>query len=173
MEGFDDMAFEDLIGALRENPAAAGIDPNHHHKPEDERIFVFGSNFLGQHGAGAAWYAHSKLGAEMGVGEGPTGRTYALPTCFAPGLPVDLDTLRDAVDNFIRYARLNPQLRFFVSEVGCGIAGFYVREVAELFDGAPPNCDLPPSFHEYYASCQCDMCGQPGCTSDHVGDIEY
>lgn len=46
----------------------------------EREIFVFGSNKQGMHGGGAAWVAHKKFGAEWGVGEGLTGRTYALPT---------------------------------------------------------------------------------------------
>ena len=43
-------------------------------------IFVFGSNLAGRHGLGAAKYARNNLGAVYGVGEGPTGECYALPT---------------------------------------------------------------------------------------------
>ncbi|MGX8712506.1 MAG: A1S_2505 family phage non-structural protein, partial [bacterium] len=46
----------------------------------ENEIFVFGSNIQGAHGGGAAWFAHKAFGAEWGVGEGLTGRTYALPT---------------------------------------------------------------------------------------------
>ena len=38
-----------------------------------ERIFVFGSNLSGIHGAGAALYAKTFYGAEYFVGVGPTG----------------------------------------------------------------------------------------------------
>jgi hypothetical protein len=44
------------------------------------RIFVFGSNLSGIHGGGAARYAFDNLDAEWGVGEGITGRSYAIPT---------------------------------------------------------------------------------------------
>lgn len=139
----------DLSDSLPAPEPYAGYDPRHHHTPDDDRVFVFGSNIQGWHGGGAAWYARVKLGAEEGVGEGPTGRTYALPTCFEPGLPYDMASLEEAVDTFIWYALRNHTTRFFVSEVGCGLAGFYVSEVAPLFRGAPPNCDLPPSFAPY------------------------
>lgn len=43
-------------------------------------IFVFGSNIRGFHGGGAARIANKKFGAEWGVGEGLTGKCYALPT---------------------------------------------------------------------------------------------
>lgn len=116
------------------------------HTPEDERVFVFGSNLQGIHGAGAARYAHEKLQAKWGLGEGPTGRCYALATCLAPGVPLQLRYVRDRVNRFIDHARSLPNTRFFVSEVGCGLAGFAPEEIAPLFANAPENCDLPPSF---------------------------
>lgn len=46
-----------------------------------EVIFVFGSNLAGRHGLGAARTALLEYGASYGVGEGRTGRSYAIPTC--------------------------------------------------------------------------------------------
>lgn len=120
----------------------------HLHEHGDPRVFVFGSNVAGLHGGGAAWYARNKLGAEWGVGEGLTGQTYALPTCYYPGEPVTFDELMVYVDNFLVVARAHPELTFFVSAVGCGIAGFTEDEVSPLFKDAPPNCDLPPGWRD-------------------------
>jgi hypothetical protein len=146
---------QETISKLRAWDPMGTIKPGHAHTPDDDRVFVFGSNILGLHGGGAAYYAHSKLGAEWGVGEGPTGRTYALPTCFEPGMPVDMMTLEVAVDCFLDYAHLSPAERFFVSEVGCGLAGFYACEVAPLFVDAPENCDLPPGWRTGKYACTC------------------
>ncbi len=107
------------------------------HTPEDPRIFVFGSNRLGIHGAGAAFYASRYLGAVRGVGEGPTGRTYALPTCARPGVPLGLPEVAEHILRFLQYARENPDKRFYVSAVGCGIAGFSEEEIAPWFGYAP------------------------------------
>lgn len=115
------------------------------HVPTDTRIFVFGSNTWGIHGAGAARYAHINLGAEWGVSEGLTGRAYALPTCYAPGSALSLSEIAEAVDRFIEFAKTSSD-RFFVSEVGCGLAGFTSLQIAPLFANAPDNCDLPPGW---------------------------
>ena len=48
--------------------------------PEQDTIFVFGSNPEGRHGAGAAKIAREKFGAIYGQGEGLQGHAYALPT---------------------------------------------------------------------------------------------
>jgi len=120
----------------------------HIHTPSDPRIFVFGSNLLGIHGAGAARYAHEDLGAQWRVGEGLTGRAYALPTCLQPGMPLSL-RLSEHVERFLMFAKNNTEMRFFVSEVGCGLAGFSAKEVAPMFTSAPDNCDLPVGWRTY------------------------
>ena len=127
---------------------ATPLDPLHKHEPDDDRVFVFGSNLLGIHGAGAAHYARCELGAELGIGEGPTGRTYALPTCYQPGEPITYQELAVYVDNFLTYARQHPEQRFFVSKVGCGIAGFDEDVVSMVFRclDVPANCDMPPGW---------------------------
>ena len=106
-------------------------------------IFVFGSNIQGAHGGGGAWYAHKKFGAEWGVGEGLTGRTYALPTMEGKA------SLKTAVEHFIACAKEHPELIFLVTAVGCGIAGYTPDEVAPLFKEATSleNVFLPEVFY--------------------------
>ncbi len=120
----------------------------HIHVPADPRVFVFGSNIRGIHGAGAAAYAYRSLGARMGVGLGRTGRCYALPTCSAPGVPLPIERIAQFVDQFLEHARVSPDTCFFVSEVGCGLAGFTADQIAPMFRGAPGNCTLPPGWPE-------------------------
>lgn len=122
--------------------------PPHIHEKDDPRIFVFGSNRIGVHGGGAARYAAYSLGAQRGISEGITGRTYALPTCSRPGTPLTLAEVSVHVQRFLGLARLMPETRFFVSAVGCGIAGFTEKQIAPMFKDAPANCDLPPGWRE-------------------------
>ena len=107
-----------------------------------DEVFVFGSNIQGMHGGGAAWFAHKNFGAEWGVGEGLTGRTYALPTMEGKA------SMAHAVKNFTDCARQHPELTFLVTAVGCGIAGYRPDEVAPLFREAAelPNVYLPQVF---------------------------
>lgn len=111
-------------------------------------VFVFGSNESGVHGAGAAAYARKHCGAVLGVGEGPTGNSYALPTKgLAPGLPTrSLPEVQESVASFIAYALSNPELTFRVTAVGCGLAGFTNEQIAPLFETAPANCMMPPEW---------------------------
>jgi hypothetical protein len=109
--------------------------------PEHD-IFVFGSNEEGNHYAGAARYAQEHCGAEPGVGVGPTGRAYAIPTMHG------MSRLREEVARFIDYAKLHPELSFFVTRVGCGLAGYHDAGIAPLFLHAPANCLLPLGWRD-------------------------
>lgn len=105
-------------------------------------IFVFGSNMEGMHGGGAARYANKNFGAEWGVGEGLTGRTYALPTMEGKA------SMKQAVEHFTSCAKEHPELTFLVTAIGCGIAGYMPEEVAPLFKDAAQleNIYLPQLF---------------------------
>lgn len=143
----------------------------HNHTKDDDSIFVFGSNLLGIHGGGAAWYASHMLGAQRGVASGLTGKTYAIPTCSKPGVPLSLEQIKWWVEEFKVFARSNPEMKFFVSEIGCGIAGFFRDEIAPMFADAPSNCLLPPEFIRINSGCtdsdcehcnvECDDCHKP------------
>ena len=108
-----------------------------------DEVFVFGSNLAGMHGGGAAFAAYRKFGAVWGCGVGHQGQSYAIPT-----MQGGVDTIKPYVDAFIDYAKAHPELFFFVTRIGCGIAGFDDTEIAPLFAGARgiDNICLPESF---------------------------
>ena len=91
-------------------------------------IFVFGSNLAGHHMGGAAKAAHKKFGAEWGVGVGLTGRSYAIPT--------------------MQGGKQHQDMKFLVTRIGCGIAGFKEEDIAPLFRSAvlEKNIYLPQGF---------------------------
>lgn len=109
----------------------------------DNEIFVFGSNLRGAHGGGAARQAYLSFGAVMGVGVGLQGHSYAIPT-----MQGGVATIAPYVDEFVRFAQSHPELTFFVTRIGCGIAGFRDDEIAPLFSIAldVDNILLPRSF---------------------------
>lgn len=111
---------------------------------EDE-IFVFGSNLAGMHGGGAAATAHRCFGAVWGKGVGLYGRSYAIPT-----MQGGVETISPYVDEFIEFAKIHPELRFLVTKIGCGIAGFRNEHIAPLFAEAidVKNIILPHVFVE-------------------------
>lgn len=109
---------------------------------EDE-VFVFGSNLAGHHMGGAARTAMQKFGAVWGQGVGIQGQSYAIPT-----MQGGVETIKPYVDEFIELAREWDQTTFYVTRIGCGIAGFTDQEIAPLFREALSlyNVRLPKSF---------------------------
>ena len=110
-------------------------------KPDE--VFVFGSNLAGMHGGGAARVAFRQFGAVMGCGVGLRGQSYAIPT-----MQGGVETIKPYVDGFIVFAKSHPELFFYVTRIGCGIAGFKDKEIAPLFSAAMDveNVCLPESF---------------------------
>lgn len=109
-------------------------------------IFVFGSNLAGRHGKGAALEARLKWGAEYGVGEGRTGNAYAIPTKDEHIRTLPLNRIGAAVERFLEYARANPDLRFMVTAIGTGLAGYRYEDIGPMFRRAPRNCMIPVGF---------------------------
>ena len=111
-------------------------------KPNE--IFVFGSNLDGMHGGGAARAAYNKFGAIWGQGVGLQGQSYGIPTMHG-----GVDVIKPYVDEFIDFAKSHPELKFLVTRIGCGIAGFRDEEMAPLFKDAIEieNIYLPKSFY--------------------------
>ena len=109
-------------------------------------IFVFGSNLRGVHGAGAARDAVDFFDAEHGVGEGMTGRAYALPTKDASIRTLPMERIAVHARRFIDFAASRPDLTFILTPVGCGLAGYRAAQIAPLFANSPPNVVKPPEF---------------------------
>ena len=109
---------------------------------EENEIFVFGSNANGYHGGGAAAVAMHNFGAVWGQGEGLQGKSYAIPTMEG------LEKLKEAVDRFTDFADQHQEMRFLVTMIGCGSAGYSPREIAPLFKGCIylENVALPSGF---------------------------
>lgn len=126
---------------------------------DKKRCFVFGSNLAGIHGAGAAKVARLHHRAALGVGVGPTGNAYAIPTKDKDVKRVlELNEIKPFVGAFIAYAHANPDTTFHVTQIGCGLAGYVAKDIAPLFQRAPFNCQFSTGWrewlpaHEYWTS---------------------
>jgi len=117
-------------------------------KPNE--VFVFGSNLAGRHGAGAALMAREKFGAEYGVGHGPTGQCFAIPTKDHRMKVLPLEEIGVYVQDFLLYAWKHPEKKFLVTLIGCGLAGYKPESIRPLFQLAavdiPYNVILPKEF---------------------------
>lgn len=141
------------------------VTPNNITTLSDNEIFVFGSNLQGEHVGGAALVALKQFGAENGKGVGLHGKSWALPTCkrvdkfTTSGVKVRVTeplTLNE-IATFVRMLwmdahGMNKDKTFYVTKVGCGIAGFEVRDIAPLFRHLADlkNVYLPIEFLETY-----------------------
>ncbi len=109
-------------------------------------IFVFGSNLAGRHGKGAALHARNKKGAIYGQGVGLQGESYAIPTKDKNLKKLPLMIIKEFVQEFLYYAKINENLIFEVTPIGCGLAGYKYDDIAPMFRNSPKNVILPEEF---------------------------
>lgn len=106
-----------------------------------DEIFVFGSNGHGAHLGGAAATAVHKFGAKMGQAEGLQGQSYAIDTMGSE------DEMFAQIKRFIQFAEKHEDLKFYLTEIGCGIAGYSPEQIAPKFAYYwGNNIILPDSF---------------------------
>ena len=115
---------------------------------KENEVFVFGSNESGRHGKGAAKTALG-WGAKWGQAEGLQGKTYGIPTKDSTiRRTLTVEEIKPYVDRFIEFAKENPDKTFYVTEIGCGLAGHKQKDIAPLFKEAVDveNIYLPSKF---------------------------
>ncbi|PZR92022.1 MAG: hypothetical protein DI537_14445 [Stutzerimonas stutzeri] len=112
-------------------------------------IFVFGSNLAGRHGGGAARFAREKHGAIYGQGIGLQGNSYGIPTKDHRIETLPLDHIKVHVAEFLQFAELNQnQFTFYVTPIGCGLAGYKRDEIRPFFENMPANCRLAETWND-------------------------
>lgn len=111
-------------------------------------VFVFGSNLAGRHGKGAAKDAVDFHGAVYGVGVGPMGSAYAIPTKDAKLIVLPLHIIDRHIRDFLEYADGNPSQTFHLTPIGCGLAGYSRREIWAILksQGVPSNVYLTSTW---------------------------
>lgn len=111
------------------------------------QVFVFGTDAKGSQRYGAAGLAAKNFGAQVGVNNGRTGESYALPT-----MGCSLEELGAAILDFEKYARDNMETTFLVTPIGCGHACFKAEDVAPYFRDciACGNVMLPEKFIRFF-----------------------
>lgn len=118
----------------------------------DNEVFVFGSNEAGIHGAGAARLAYEKFGATLGQGYGWNYKSFAIPTKDKKVKTLPLEVIQAYIQAFEEFATFNPELTFYVTEIGCGLAGYTPEEIAPLFKDSYQlsNVYMPKRFWEIH-----------------------
>ena len=115
----------------------------------DKMVFVFGSNEIGAHGAGAAKFAQLHKGAIFGKSYGHYGNSFAIPTKDEIIESMPLDRIQMYVAGFLAYARGHKKMKFQVTCIGCGLAGLKHADMAKLFVNAPSNCYFDELWRPY------------------------
>lgn len=118
-------------------------------KPNE--VFVFGTNQYAEHAGGAARIAAEKFGAIKGIApSGLCNQSYGIITTSFCEMPVTIEFVKKQVEVLYEFARLRPDLTFYVTKIGTGIAGFTISEVAKVFRDItrikPTNIILPKEF---------------------------
>lgn len=124
------------------NNGESRITPERITRLGKDEIFVFGSNARGLHHGGAARIAVESFGAIMGQGHGLQGKSYAINSMSG------ISDMMEDIKLFVEFAKSNPEKHFFVTPIGCGIAGYRPEEIAPLFKDCKDleNVSLPASF---------------------------
>ena len=94
------------------------------------------------HHGGAAKIAVESFGAIMGQGHGLQGKSYAINSMSG------ISDMMEDIKLFCEYAKSHSEKHFFVTPIGCGIAGYRAEEIAPLFKDCKEleNVSLPASF---------------------------
>ena len=115
----------------------------------EDTIFVFGSNMAGTHQGGAAKTALLHFGATKGVGRGWAGQSFAIPTMNEHLQQMPLSQIQHYIEDFKIYTKNHPKMKYFITAVGCGVAGYKVEEIAPMFKGISRNVIFPASFRAF------------------------
>ncbi|AMW78568.1 hypothetical protein AMD27_06510 [Acinetobacter sp. TGL-Y2] len=115
----------------------------------EDTVFVFGSNLAGTHAGGAAKTALLHFGAVKGAGRGWSGQSYAIPTMNEHLQQMPLSQIQHYIEDFKIYTKNHPKIKYFITSVGCGVAGYKVEEIAPMFKGISKNVILPVSFRPF------------------------
>lgn len=112
-------------------------------------IFVYGSNQFAIHGAGSAKAALNFGAIYKDVPMGLCGQSYGIITKSFNDVPVNLEFIHLQIKALYCFAMLRPELTFFVTKIGCGLANFTIEEIAAIFTSIPikpTNIILPKEF---------------------------
>lgn len=115
----------------------------------EDTVFVFGSNLAGTHAGGAAKTAYLHFGAMKGVGRGWSGQSYAIPTMNEHLQQMPLSQIQHYIEDFKIYTKNHPKIKYFITSLGCGVAGYKVEEIAPMFKGISKNVIFPINFRPF------------------------
>lgn len=108
-----------------------------------DEVYVYGSNLAArfvsesQHAA-LRWY-----NADLGIREGMSGDTYAIPVWDRELRPLPMAAIAANVARFLALAASTPHTEYYVPRFTLGESDIAERDIARCFANAPANCHLP------------------------------
>ena len=126
-------------------------------QPDENTIFVFGSNPEGRHGLGSAKVAREKFGAVYGIGEGLQGNSYALPTKdlrIKGYRTISKENIKKNIETLYLTALTMPEKTFKVAyrnkKDERTLNGYTGLEMLEMFLSrtVPNNIEFSEEWHE-------------------------
>jgi hypothetical protein len=85
----------------------------------------------------------------LGKGNGgPYGKSYAIPTKDNNIKTMPLSDIKAFVEAFVDFTKVTPDYRWFVTRIGCGLAGYKDEQIAPMFKGAY-NCSFAQEWQQY------------------------
>ena len=76
-------------------------------------------------------------------------KTYAIPTKDSKLITLSLDAIRLYVYRFKSITHMHHSIKFFVTGVGTGLAGYDHKDIAPMFKGCNTNCSFPQEWEQY------------------------
>ncbi len=113
---------------------------------KENEFLVFETNNRGEHLFGVAKFANEILGAEWGVAEGLSGKTYALPIKDFENKTLRPYEIEGAISRFKEFAYNHPELRFYLTRIGSETIGLDINWIKDLFRVVPENVIKPKSW---------------------------
>lgn len=115
-----------------------------------EDIFVFGSNLAGLHSRSSPLVARTLFGAQTGTPIGFTGRSYAIPIRDRYIRLLPTPEIKKYVEQFAEFTHSRPDLKFWVTAIGCGARKYNHALMAPMFKNCnPANCSFPVQWKPF------------------------
>lgn len=109
----------------------------------DGAVYVYGANESYINASGTARIAREEYGAGMGRGWGLVGKSFGIPTKDWDINTLPLEDIAFYVKRFIAFAEARPKMIFYMTKIGCGLAGLKEEDIIPMFNNSPENVILP------------------------------
>lgn len=117
--------------------------------PSNNYIFVFGSNEAGLHQYPNSIIAHKQFGAELLVGKGCSGNSYAIATKSKFINPLGLDSIAANISAFREFTHTQPNRKFWVSNLCDEYKMHNPWDIVPMFRGCNKNCIFPRAWRKF------------------------